>query len=155
MLLYILRHADADTQAATDDERRLSEKGARQAEQVGRFCDSHGVRPALILTSPVRRALQTARIVAEELEAELREARWLACGAEPADVAAKLSAHRNLASAMIVGHEPDLGHLIAWLLGVPQGEVIRVRKASLTALEVAAFRQGGARLDFSIPVKFM
>ena len=34
MQLYILRHADADTEAATDAGRTHSEKGEEQAEEV-------------------------------------------------------------------------------------------------------------------------
>jgi phosphohistidine phosphatase SixA len=34
-----LRHADADTEAMTDDARRLSDKGISQARKVAKFCE--------------------------------------------------------------------------------------------------------------------
>ena len=155
MHLFLLRHADAETHAATDAQRRLTEKGEEQAAGVARFCASNGVKPDVILSSPILRAQQTATTVAEKLGIDLREADWLACGAEPADVVKKLDEHRKMAAVMLVGHEPDLGRLVSFLLGTRQREAIHVRKASLTALEVLVHREGGARLDFSIPVKFM
>ena len=65
MQLYLLRHADADTDAPTDDARPLSEKGIAQAKKVARFCEAHEMHLSLILTSPLRRAHETARPVAE------------------------------------------------------------------------------------------
>ena len=56
MLLYLLRHADADTPAPSDDARPLSEKGIDQAKKVARFCEAHDMQLSLILTSPLRRA---------------------------------------------------------------------------------------------------
>jgi phosphohistidine phosphatase len=155
MNLYILRHADAEPHCANDAERRLTGKGEQQASQVARFCEAHGLKVDVVLTSPFRRARQTAKPVAEHLGVEMREEGWLASGAEPADVIAKLADFKKMPAVMIVGHEPDLGRLISHLLGAKGGEAIHVRKASLTALEVLALREGGARLDFSVPVKFM
>ena len=62
MLLYLLRHAEAVPRNGSDDAaRELTEKGIAQAKKVGRFCQSHDILPALILTSPLRRAEQTAK----------------------------------------------------------------------------------------------
>jgi phosphohistidine phosphatase len=155
MHVYVLRHADAEPHAASDAERRLTPKGEVQAAQVARFCESHGVKPDVILSSPLRRAQQTAKVVAAKLDATLLTADWLACGAEPEDVVAKLAGHRKASAVMLVGHEPDLGRLVAYLVGTRHGEAFHIRKASLTALELHAHREGGARLEFSLPVKFM
>ncbi len=154
MQLYILRHADADTEAATDAARTLSEKGEEQAREVAQFCSKHGIQPDVIFASPLIRAQQTAKPVAKELRLEVTTARWLACGATPEGILAELSASKNVSAVMLVGHEPDLGHLIAHLLGGERGS-IHVRKASLTLVEVMAPRTGGGRLEFSIPVRLM
>src|SRR5689334_5834670 len=106
MLLYILRHADADTVAPTDDERFLSEKGVMQCQRVARFCDAHNVKPDVTFTSPLRRAHQTAKLVSEVLRSELRVVRWLSCGAQASTLLGHLK-EANLHSAMVVGHEPD------------------------------------------------
>src|SRR5688572_30548172 len=118
MELFLLRHADADTPASSDSARRLSEKGIEQANKVARFCEAHQLAPELILTSPVRRAHETAQIVAGHLRTELIVAQWLACGMRPETALAELQGHDRFSSVMIVGHEPDFSGLAAHLLGI-------------------------------------
>jgi phosphohistidine phosphatase len=155
MNLYLLRHADANTVADTDDERPLSEKGEAQAQKVGRFCEAHGIEVSLILTSPVRRARETATIFAEVTKAPLEVVPWLACGAHPEIVERKLREYRKHASVMLVGHEPDFSGIAAHLLGLPRQENIRIRKASLTLLVLESIRAGMARLEFSLPCRLI
>ncbi len=155
MRLYILRHADADTEAATDSARTLSEKGQEQARKVAQFCHEEGIRPDVILASPLIRAQQTAKPVAKELGAGLSTAPWLSCGARPEVIVAALSGLKNATEVMLVGHEPDLGELIAHLLGAAAGGTIHVRKASLTLVEVFDLRRGGGRLEWSLPARLM
>ncbi len=38
MQLFLLRHAEAEPYAASDEKRTLTEKGSKQAESVGKFC---------------------------------------------------------------------------------------------------------------------
>lgn len=155
MQLFLLRHADADTKADTDDARRLSEKGLNQARKVARFCESHGLEVPMVLTSPVRRAHETATIVSEHLGSELFVQPWLACGMHPQTALDELTAFRSQESVMIVGHEPDFSQLCAHLLGLPSSVLVNIRKASLTLLDVATLRPGTARLEFSIPCRLM
>ena len=154
MNLYILRHANADTEAATDDARELSEKGREQAKKVAQFCARHGIRPDVIFSSPLIRAQQTAKPVAKELGIEVTTARWLACGATPEAICAQLAALKDAAAVMLVGHQPDLGELVGYLLGA-SGDSISIRKASLTLVEIILPRKGGGRLEFSMPARTM
>ena len=154
MNLYMLRHANADTEAATDDARELSEKGREQAKKVAQFCARHGIRPDVIFASPLIRAQQTAKPVARELGLEVTTAHWLACGATPEGILGQLIVLKEVSAVMLVGHQPDLGELIAHLLGGAEGSV-NVRKASLTLVEVFVPRKGGGRLEFSIPARVM
>ena len=155
MQLYILRHADADTVAENDDERYLSEKGIVQSQRVARFCEAHQLAPSIVITSPIRRAHQTAKIVAEHLRVDLRVARWLSCGAAPPAVLHELNELRGNPSIMIVGHEPDLSQFISFFIGAAHAESIHIRKGSLTLLTVFAFEGGGARLEFALPAKLL
>lgn len=155
MHLFLLRHADADTTASTDDERRLSEKGLNQARKVARFCKSHDFEIPMVLTSPLRRAKETALIVSDHLGAELLVQPWLASGMHPQVAMEELAAFRSQESVMIVGHEPDFSQLCAHLLGLPSSVLIHIRKASLTLLDVATLRPGTARLEFSMPCRLM
>jgi phosphohistidine phosphatase len=155
MLLYLLRHADADTPAPSDGARALSEKGIDQAKKVARFCEAHDMQLSLILTSPLRRAHETAKPVAAALRAELVVAPWLSSGMHPQAALEELRAYRTQSSVMLVGHEPDFSQLAAHLLGLPTNQAIRIRKASLTLLEIDVFRAGAARLEFSLPCKLI
>jgi len=155
VLLYLLRHADAETPAPSDDARPLSEKGIDQAKKVARFCEAHDMHLSLILTSPLRRAHETAKPVAAALRAELVMAPWLASGMHPQAALEELRAYRAQSSVMLVGHEPDFSQLAAHLLGLPTNNAIHIRKASLTLLEIDVFRAGAANLQFSLPCKLM
>lgn len=155
MLLYLLRHADADTVADQDDARCLSEKGLSQARKVARFCEAHDFQPALILSSPVRRAHETALIVSAHLRTELTVEHWLACGMDPVHAAHELRGHRAQKSVMLVGHEPDFNRLAGHLLGIAGEDRIAIRKATLALLELETLRPGGAQLKFSIPCRLM
>ena len=155
MDLYLLRHADANTEAESDDDRKLSEKGAGQAKKVARFCEAHDLDPDIIISSPVRRAYETAEIVAEHLEIRLARADWLACGMTPERAIESLLSYAKSESVMLVGHQPDLGRLAAYLLGLPDPEQIRVRKASLTKLECVALGRGSASLQWTLPCRLM
>lgn len=155
MLLYLLRHADAETPAPPDDDRVLSEKGHVQARKVAAFCQAHDIKLSLLLSSPLHRAHQTAHPVSETLGVELVIAPWLASGMHPETALEELRAIRVAGSVMIVGHEPDFSQLAAHLLGLPTNHAIHLRKASLTLLELDVFRAGAAALQFSLPCKLM
>ncbi|EDY16496.1 putative phosphohistidine phosphatase, SixA [Chthoniobacter flavus Ellin428] len=131
------------------------EKGIDQAQKVARFCEAHDMQLSLILTSPLRRAHETAKPMAAALRAELMIVPWLASGMHPEAALEELRAYRSQTSVMLVGHEPDFSQLAAHLLGLPTNNAIHVRKGSLTLLELDVFRAGAATLQFSLPCKLM
>lgn len=155
MLLLLLRHADAAHDAKTDRARSLTEKGIAQAKRVGKFCLRKEIRPDVILTSPFRRAVETAQIIGTTLGVAVVEAPFLAAGMPPDTALAELAGHRRLGTVMIVGHEPDFGDLAARLLGASTSARLRVRKASLTAFEIDNFAAGGGVLHYLVPAALM
>ena len=157
MLIYLLRHAEAEMLAASDQARRLTPKGDEQALRVGKFCQRQGIEPAVILSSPVTRAVQTAKLVAKSLpEAELVEVPWAKCGMDPWAAMDELKAYAKFPSVMLVGHQPDLGGLAAALLGMPSVHPLRVRKALLIGIDASGgLATGAGTLQFFIPVRLM
>lgn len=156
MLLYLLRHAEAVDEAKSDAVRELTEKGIEQAYRVGKFCRKNKFIPSIILTSPLKRAEQTARIVAKEIvNAEFIVDPVLSAGMQPETALDELKAYARFQSLMLVGHEPDFSLLAAHLLGIPLRESLRLRKASLTGIKLNAMRPGAAVLEFTIPPKLM
>jgi phosphohistidine phosphatase len=139
--LYLIRHAIAAERGEEwpDDTRRpLTHEGAAKMRVIVSGLDALGVEIGLVLTSPLVRAVETAEIVATGLDShpEIVEFPTLAPGHTPAKVAEALSnMHRPPKEVALVGHEPDLGALAAWLIG---------GRSSLV------FKKGGvARIDIS------
>jgi phosphohistidine phosphatase len=156
MFLYVFRHADAVSDAATDDERPLSEKGMTQVKRVAKFCASNELLPAVILTSPLRRAQETAILFSVETRVKrILSVEFLRSGMTPEKAIRELAGYQEFASVMIVGHEPDFSALVASLLGVQDREQIHLRKASLTAIDLPDVKEARGILEFSIPVKLM
>lgn len=157
MLLYLLRHAEAESAASSDFQRRLTLKGRGQAERIGEFCRKSDIAPAVILASPVLRARETAIKVAACLPgAELIEAPWAACGMSPDAAVRELRTFEKFSQVLLVAHEPDLSGLAATLLGISRSCALHVRKGLLMGIETgSAIRAGAGELQFFIPVNFL
>ena len=67
--LFLVRHAKSswDDAALADKDRPLNDRGKRDAPKVGERLASAGAKPDLILSSPAKRALTTAEIIARKL----------------------------------------------------------------------------------------
>ncbi len=156
MIVYFLRHADAEPDAARDFDRKLTVKGLEQAEKAGKFLLRHGLIPDLVVSSPVVRAKQTAKIVARRLgDADLVEEHWLACGMTPESCLRALTAYTKNESVLLVGHEPDFSETLAMFIGLPNSENLHIRKASLTAVDLPVPAPGAGHLQFTIPARLM
>jgi phosphohistidine phosphatase len=120
--LYFLRHglaANRSEWSGDDSERPLTSKGqalmAREAQTIAQL----GLQLDLILTSPLVRALQTARIVAEALgmQERLQADERLAPGFGMPALAEVLKERSGVSALMLVGHEPDFSETIGALIG--------------------------------------
>jgi len=155
--LLILRHGIAEerTPARPDDGRELTEAGRLRTRAVLDHLVGVGLRADRLLASPLARARQTAELaVAAGLAPRLELAEALAPGGDPvpligtwlAELAATGGERRRLA---LVGHEPDLGLLVARLIGAVPGS-IDLRKAGVAVLRLpgpaTAGLEGRARL---------
>jgi len=108
MELYLFRHGIAAdrTPDGTDDERALTDKGVRRTRQAARGLAALRITPDLLLTSPKRRARQTADLLAEVFDVPVREDVRLAAGNERRDLEAACDA--KVHTLILVGHQPDL-----------------------------------------------
>ena len=72
MEIYILRHGEAEMRETghSDGERKLTVYGKRDLKAVLKVAHKLGVAPQVILTSPLRRAQETAKIGAEILHSK-------------------------------------------------------------------------------------
>ena len=61
--VIIMRHGEAESRAASDAQRNLTEWGKKEAHATGRWLLKQGVEPDAIIASPYNRAQQTADIM--------------------------------------------------------------------------------------------
>jgi len=105
----------------SDAERPLSVEGRRQVERIARQLLRSGVRPARILSSPLTRAVETARLMracaAPGVEAEERPT--LRPGSGVQKVWRLLGEKPAAESVLVVGHQPDLGGMLQALFSRP------------------------------------
>ena len=154
MQLYLLRHAEAEDAATHDEQRALTNKGERQARNVGKFCRSHSIIPEIILSSPLLRTEQTARIFAREVDVPdlVKLEDFLRPGMTAKNAFSCLEKYSEKASILLVGHEPDLSKLAGFLIGTNSGN-IHFRKATLMSVNLAKMESGAGTVEFLIPVK--
>jgi phosphohistidine phosphatase len=122
MELYLIRHAEAyrlgERGVTADEDRALTEAGEAHAKQVGSGLQRRGVRPGLILASPLVRARQTADLLAAQWTApapEVRVCEELAPGGKRRKLARAVR-DGGQDQVVVVGHEPDLGDWLGWLI---------------------------------------
>jgi phosphohistidine phosphatase len=117
-----------------DDARPLTKKGVARMRQIVEGLVALGVEVDVVLTSPLVRARETAELLVAgwPVRPLLGVSTALGVGLEPPDVAEMLTRHAKANAIALVGHEPGLGELAAWLIGathpVPlkKGGVIRI-----------------------------
>jgi phosphohistidine phosphatase len=142
MDIYILRHGIAEDShpGQSDSERGLTPEGKKKLRNVLRTAREAGVAPALILTSPLKRAVQTAQLAAEMLEyqGDLLRTKALEPGAHPRMVWEEIRVHKDQPAILLAGHEPLFSSLTAYLLGCPDLHV-DFKKGALACVAVDGF----------------
>ena len=137
MILYVMRHAEAVERGETlqDEWRYLTEKGRLVAEKMSSEITRIGRKPRLTITSPVTRAVQTAEIAAEKAcrRNVVIASRLLLPGTDVSELVTYLKGCGDAKRVMVVGHEPQLGSLVATLLG-REDKAISLKKGACVAL---------------------
>jgi phosphohistidine phosphatase len=129
MELYLVRHGDAaplGEGGVTEDENRpLTAKGQDQAKHLAAVLPKKATRPAVLVSSPLLRARQTAEAMQQNLGepgVQVRICDDLAPGGKRRKVAKYLKDLSNDPIAL-VGHEPDLGQLAGWFVGSKNAQI--------------------------------
>jgi phosphohistidine phosphatase len=159
MDLYVLRHAIAvpreDESVSRDSARPLTERGRAKLRRVTRGMRALGLSFDLVLTSPYRRARETADIVAAAMGAKktLEPTPHLAPDGDPRELIELLrSRGREAASVLVVGHEPYLSQLVSVLASGEERTDIAMKKAGLCKLAIRTLRYGRcASIEWLLP----
>jgi phosphohistidine phosphatase len=147
--LYVLRHgiavARGDPGYPLDSDRPLTFKGMKRMRQIARGMRRVGVGFDVILTSPYRRALETAFVVGREykLGESIQTTAALKPEVLPEEVIRALqdnySSCRNL---LLVGHDPQLSALVSTLTSGSAGARPLMKKGGLCKLQVEKLQLG-------------
>ncbi len=124
-MIWLLRHGQAED-GSPGAERRLTDKGERQARAAGAALSRLGAEIEACLTSPKVRAADTAKLACEPLGIDPRHEPALAGG--PFD-ANQLAA--GLGGCLLVGHDPDFSMAVHELTGAQ----VRMKKGGLAGIE--------------------
>lgn len=145
MELYILRHGEASRRIQTgskDSERGLTVTGQEEVEDVAKAISELGIKLDFIVTSPLKRAYQTAIIVAKELNfknGNVKEWDELKPEGKREELYRKMTQFKQESSIMIVGHEPYLSIMVSEIVfGNGSGNIV-LKKAGLARINVISF----------------
>jgi len=139
MRIYLLRHGIAEDgkPGRPDSERALTDQGKEKLRRVLSHADR---QPSLILSSPYRRAMETAEIAAQVLEYEgkIVQTRALVPEASPYGVWDEIRQRKDEPSILLASHEPLMSSTVALLLGSPALQV-DMKKAALVRIDCELF----------------
>jgi phosphohistidine phosphatase len=139
--LYLLRHGIAEDgkPGRPDAERALTAEGRDRLRRVVKRARAAGCSPSLILTSPYRRALETAAVAAEIFGCkEVVETRALLPDTSPGETWEEIRVHKDEAAILLASHEPLMSSLAAYLLRSPALQV-DMKKAALVRVDCERF----------------
>lgn len=142
MEIYILRHGIAETgrPGYADEKRALTKEGAEKLRQVLAVARGAKAAPGLILTSPYRRAVETAEIAAEVLQPKqsILRTEALVPSSSPEAVWKEICVHQREEAILLAGHEPLLSQTASYLLGAPW-VLLELKKGALARVDIAEF----------------
>jgi phosphohistidine phosphatase len=143
MLLYLLRHASAGKtmlNAKKDERRPLDEDGILQSRYVGRLLANLDVQVDQIISSPLKRARQTASLVANELafEAAVQIDDALRPEAKFEQFQAMLARYNKYDAIMVVGHNPSFTEFLSKSVSAGSGAAqIEFKKGAVARVELS------------------
>jgi phosphohistidine phosphatase len=140
MNLYILRHASAGTRRANpliDVKRPLDKEGKQQSLLVGRFLSTLNVQFDRVVSSPLKRALQTASLVGNETgydaKIDISPALSPDAGVQKFhDLIRSLEKYDNV---LVVGHNPNIPVFFGSLLAPSARINTRLRKGAIARID--------------------
>ncbi|MGI0001904.1 MAG: phosphohistidine phosphatase SixA [Nitrososphaeraceae archaeon] len=145
MDLFVLRHGDAGKtipSGSSDSKRQLTVAGEKEMIIISKALKKMGIRLDVILTSPLKRAHQTADIVAKEFKAQnkLRQMRELSPEGDKKALYQSLSSFKEGTSILLVGHNPYLCEMVSEVvtddssvrLDLKKGGIVRIRVTAAT-----------------------
>jgi len=141
MNLYLMRHANAGVprgNPALDGKRALIKEGKEQCMLMARVLSALKVQIDVIVSSPLKRALQTAQFVGTELgyEAKVEISPALGLNASYADFQQMIAEYADREGVLVVLHNPNAFQFLGRLITGNGGAAIRMRKAAIARVDM-------------------
>ena len=157
--LLVVRHARAEegSYLSADFDRQLTSSGNADAARMGEFLAQQGFKPDFVVSSLAPRALQTAKIMGEQLgfaESQIQTTRDLYDGGPKAYLAAITNAPASAQTVLIFGHNPDVSYFSEYLThhsigSMSKGSVVVIAFEDLDWAAVSA--RTGKFVDYYAP----
>ena len=160
MFVYFLRHASAGQRrlgasAKQDEKRALDKDGIEQCGYLGRALAALGVQVDAIVTSPLKRSMQTAALVGNEMghEGKLVTENALRPEANFADFQKMLEKYARQDSILLVGHNPNLRDFLGRVICDDGCDaVIEMKKGAVAKVEM---RRNAGSLSWCITPRIL
>jgi phosphohistidine phosphatase len=141
MTLYLMRHASAGVPKGNpllDAKRGLVKEGKEQCMLMARVLGALKVQVDVIISSPLKRAMQTAQLVGTELgyEAKVEVSPALGLSASYSDFLSLLAKYADRDGVLVVGHNPNCFQFLGRMITGNGGASIRMRKASVARIDM-------------------
>ena len=145
MNLFVLRHASAGTRRtnpAVDVKRPLDKEGKRHSLQLAYVLNALNINFDLIVSSPLKRSLQTAQLIGTETgyETPILVSPALAPGATFPQFQRLLHECSSYENVMVVGHNPNITSFLTQLISGQEGARsqprVRLRKGSIARVSL-------------------
>jgi phosphohistidine phosphatase len=156
--VYIMRHGIAEDRAAGGDDadRRLTSEGRKKVVEIAHGLKQLGIKPDVVLASPLPRAMETATLTASVLDRELdvEPETALSTGYDAQSAVAALARCSGVGEVMVVGHQPQLGEIASILLTGSHSIVpLPFKKGGVAAIGIDDIppRYAGSLLWFMTP----
>ena len=143
-LLFVMRHGDAEPEAASDFERRLTDAGREQVVLRSRALRQRGVLPELIVSSPLLRARETAGLVNRTLgiPGDFTVSNDIVPEGDCERVALQLFGENE--TVMLVTHQPFASRFVHYMTG----EDVSMTTAAIACISVAQSAPDAGKLEW-------
>jgi phosphohistidine phosphatase len=145
MMLYLLRHGEAEAQAATDASRKLTGKGGQEVISVGLQFLENKLPLQRCISSPYVRALQTAELFLEQVSPTLpvEESDTLTPDVRASEVMKLLETLRE-EHVLLVSHNPLMSELNALLADgdISQMHILGTSELVVISVEIIGLGMG-------------
>lgn len=130
--LIFWRHAEAEdfSLSGLDTERALTKRGRKDADKMAKWLNKHLPPNTQVLVSPALRCRETALALHASNAVALTTSALLSVNSSPQQMLSEITTHTDNDALLIVGHQPNLGQVIAKILGL-QDTAVSVKKCSV------------------------